>query len=607
MAIADYFQNPTARKTLYWLLGIFSVFLFLKNMWVAEDAYIILRTVDQFLHDNGFRWNPHERTQTYTSPLWFLLIIATTAICKNLYLDLIGLSLLMHVALLWVMARLMPSIWQWSAAVLLLTLSQAFFEFTGSGLEYPLAYFLLAAAVLLYCRNRWMEDRRWIALSTGLILVTRHDLLFLLLPILAHLAWYFYRSTATRKDIIGTLCIFLAPLTLWTLFSLFYYGFPFPNTAYAKLAIPGLPVIDRFIRGYIYFTVSLKFDPITPALLLLAIIKGLSASEVRYKILGISVLTTLLYVTSIGGDYMIGRFYAPVCLVSILTLVMTPWNKPFFNRPVAVLIGLSCSWLLMLFLISYQDPIQFFLTYIGLGPLKTITPVYVFCGIISFLLAAFACQTSIKARYITASVFALLLFHSSMANDSPWLSGGKDWGKTKDFEIYVSIDTTSRERYWIYRWTSLFAWFNRDPSKIFPDHDWCDRGKTANAVAVMWTVGMQGYCMPRTTIGLDFNGLVDPLMARMPKYPDVSWVPGGSVRIVPEGYVESLNENRNLITDPDLRQYYEKLHLLTQSDDLLSWERIKTIVAFNLGMYENWRQDYIERILKNPPKAPEGL
>lgn len=599
-------DNPLVKKSVYWLLGIFSVFLFLKNAWVAEDAFIILRTVDQFLHDNGFRWNPHERTQVYTSPLWFLLIIATSFFSRVLYLDLVGLSLLMHVALIVVMARLIPSVWRWAAAVLLLTLSQAFFEFTGSGLEYPLAYFLLASSVLLYCRNRFVEDRFWIALSTGLTLITRHDLLFLLLPMLAHLT-YHYTRTLTLRQQLATLLLFVSPLALWTLFSVFYYGVPFPNTAYAKLAIPGLPLVDRFIRGYIYLTVSLKCDPVTPSLLALATIKALAAKETRYKMLGLGILTAFLYVTSIGGDYMIGRFYCTLYLVAVLALVSVSWEKPFISRPVAAVLGLSSAWLIILFTLAHMDFINALLVSAGLGPLDSPTPVFIFCAITCVAMAAYTYTSKPNARYLAPSVFGLLLFHSTLYNDSPWTSGGKNWGKTTDYEIYVAIDTTSRERYWIYRWTSLFAWFNRDTTKTFPDHDWCERGKPAGAVSPMWTVGMQGYCMPRSSIGFDYNGLVDPLMARMPKYPDVAWVPGGSVRIVPEGYIESLRQNSNLITDPDLKLYYDKLRLITQSEDLFAPERIKTIVAFNLGMYEHWRHRYIERALKNPPPSPEGM
>ncbi len=511
----------------------------------------------------------------------------------------------MHAGLLWVMAKLIPGVWRWTAAVVLLTLSQAFFEFTGSGLEYPLAYLLLATAVLLYVRNRPVEDRYWLALCAGLTLITRHDLLFLLLPMMAHLAFQ-YRKSLNPREQIRVLLTLAIPLALWTLFSLFYYGVPFPNTAYAKLAIPGLPLIDRVVRGWIYLGVSLKFDPITPAILVLGIIKGLACRDTRYKMLAVGVLLSFVYVTAIGADYMIGRFYATLYLVAVLLLSTAPWSSPVINRSCASLMAVYCAWLLVVTIGHHFDGTLALIQSLGLPPPTETTGLWL-CGSLATALLICAWLPFTAARYIVASVFGLFLFESTLQGDSPWVSGGKDWGKTIDYEIYFAIDTTQRERYWIYRWTSLFAWVNRDTTKIFPDHEWCERGKPAGAVSVMWTVGMQGYCMPRTTIGIDFNGLVDPLMARMPKYPDVAWLPGGGVRIIPDGYLASLQANKNLITDPDLALYYDKIRLITQSDQLFSLERFKTIVAFNLGIYEPWRQDYIERVLKNPPPSPPGL
>ena len=45
--------------------------IFVKNAWVAEDAYIVFRSVEQLFAGNGPVWNPHERVQAFTSPLWF--------------------------------------------------------------------------------------------------------------------------------------------------------------------------------------------------------------------------------------------------------------------------------------------------------------------------------------------------------------------------------------------------------------------------------------------------------------------------------------------------------------------------------------------------------
>ncbi|HRF88985.1 MAG TPA: hypothetical protein PK244_10365, partial [Pseudomonadales bacterium] len=313
--IASLLQNKHARWALYVLVSTFSLSLFLKNAWAAEDAFIILRSVEQFLAGHGFRWNPHERVQVFTSPLWYLLIIASTVFCKTLYLNLIGLSLALHTLLLWASAMLLKNIQQWIVFVLLLTFSQAFFDFTASGLEYPLIYFLLSVFVLLYLRDQHSQDKYALALSAGLLLITRHDTLLLIAPILAHLAWQFHRQLPLRQKIIA-LMLLAAPLTLWTLFSLLYYGMPLPNTAYGKLNIDGVTYADRLTRGWIYLSKSLQLDPITPMLIFLTAIRGFCMRNTVQRTVSAGLVLATAYIFWVGGDYMLGRFYAPLYLVA---------------------------------------------------------------------------------------------------------------------------------------------------------------------------------------------------------------------------------------------------------------------------------------------------
>ena len=45
-----------------------------KDAWLSDDSFITLRTIDNVWHGYGLRWNPIERVQTYTHPLWMLLL-----------------------------------------------------------------------------------------------------------------------------------------------------------------------------------------------------------------------------------------------------------------------------------------------------------------------------------------------------------------------------------------------------------------------------------------------------------------------------------------------------------------------------------------------------
>jgi hypothetical protein len=52
-----------------------AIFVFVKNMWMSDDAYIMFRTIEQIFAGNGAVWNLGERVQVYTSVLWFWIIV----------------------------------------------------------------------------------------------------------------------------------------------------------------------------------------------------------------------------------------------------------------------------------------------------------------------------------------------------------------------------------------------------------------------------------------------------------------------------------------------------------------------------------------------------
>ena len=42
--------------------------------WLGDDAFITLRSVENWVTGNGMRWNADERVQTFTHPLWMMLL-----------------------------------------------------------------------------------------------------------------------------------------------------------------------------------------------------------------------------------------------------------------------------------------------------------------------------------------------------------------------------------------------------------------------------------------------------------------------------------------------------------------------------------------------------
>ena len=58
--------------------------------------------------------------------------------------------------------------------------------------------------------------------------------------------------------------------------------------------------------------------------------------------------------------------------------------------------------------------------------------------------------------------------------------------------------------------------------------------------------------------------------------------------------MESYETGTNLIESVPLKEYFDKLKIVTESEDLLSWERLKTIVQFNLGAYDHLIEAHIQ-------------
>jgi len=84
------------RSTTIVVMFLFLVYavVLLRTAWVNEDAYITLRTVDNFVNGYGMRWNIAERVQTFTHPLWFFLITLPYLFTREAFYTVMVLSLL---------------------------------------------------------------------------------------------------------------------------------------------------------------------------------------------------------------------------------------------------------------------------------------------------------------------------------------------------------------------------------------------------------------------------------------------------------------------------------------------------------------------------------
>lgn len=305
------------RAALPLVLFLVSASVLLLTAWVSDDAFITLRTVDNWRHGYGLTWNISERVQTYTHPLWMLLLAAIHVLIPNGYFTALTAGLLISLSVIAVFIREYrgdPFLLTFGWAIL--TISKSFTDYSSSGLENPLTHLIVLLFTLGYLKTGpRISDKRlfYLALLAGLGTLNRMDTILLFAPVLAYLWVVQYRTWRG----LGILFLGFLPFLVWELFAMYYYGFPFPNTAYAKLNA-GIPTLALIRQGALYYQNSLLLDPVT--LLTMGYALGLTVVK---RSPGKTWLATgmglyLAYVLFIGGDFMSGRFFSPVVLTAVI-------------------------------------------------------------------------------------------------------------------------------------------------------------------------------------------------------------------------------------------------------------------------------------------------
>jgi arabinofuranosyltransferase len=301
--------------------------LLVRTAWLDDDAYITFRTVDNVLNGFGLRWNVLNRVQAYTHPLWMFAMTAAAAITGEVYYASILLSLVVSLAAVALLtSRITGSVPAALLAVSVLLLSKAFVDYSTSGLENPLTHLLLIA-FFISSASITRPERRVLLLSlcTAGLMLNRFDTGLLALPILVLAVWELGLGRAWRPLLVG-----LIPLAAWEAFSVIYYGFPFPNTAYSKLR-HDIPQGDILYQGVLYLLDSIGNDPLTIAVIAAALLSAVIEGDWPIPA-GIALYLT--YIVWVGGDFMSGRFLTAPLLAAVVQL--TRQGIPRLTTPVAL-------------------------------------------------------------------------------------------------------------------------------------------------------------------------------------------------------------------------------------------------------------------------------
>lgn len=289
----------------------------LRLAWVGDDAYITLRTVENLATGHGARWNIVDRVQTFTHPLWMLVLTGGRLVAGEVYHTTIVISLAATTAAIVLLLQRATTIAALVATAMLLAGSRAFGDYTTSGLETPLTFLLLTLFVRVVTGTR-APDARIVptVLLMALLATNRMDLVLIGAPATIATLW----AVAWRRGLAGA-ALGSLPFVAWLAFATIYYGNPLPVTAHAKIFGVGIPASELARQGLYYLWTTLRDDPVTSLTIVTGITVALRERGTRW--LGVGALLYLLYVVKVGGDFMAGRFCLPPFVVAVATLA--PW------------------------------------------------------------------------------------------------------------------------------------------------------------------------------------------------------------------------------------------------------------------------------------------
>lgn len=504
--------------------------LFVLLAWQSDDAFHGYAMARNLANGNGFVYNAGERVSASTCPFFTLLVSLAYFLTREMFVTSLAVDLLCSLAAVGLLFfRFCRTPWQVAAAFLLCA-GKCFVTYTSGGLENGMLYLLAGCMVWLsLLRSRGAPVVFLHALVAGLLAGTRMDIILVFLP---YLVWVFFvrrneigRGRAVLLGVLGC-----APFFLWEAFSLFYYGTPFPNTAYAKLGT-GIPVIRYFLRGLSYFPATMIVDPgvvLVPFSVILVV--WLRTRDTGARLLGIGIALYFCYVARIGGDFMLGRHFTVIYFLAVCLLFVAGDASSGANPRVAWIDRVGRS--------------GWFRTALLGGAL-------VFLG-------WSACVREVRGGEFLRGV------------DFP-VPGMMIDERAHYFArngLVPNLVSRIRDGRW------LFVRPGALPDSVR------DAGRKRALVDV--ASGIRVFCNPDVYL-TDSFALGDPFLARLPAAPVTGYKfrIGHLRRIVPDGYAESVANDDNEIADPILRDYYDRIVLVTRGP-LFSRKRLAAIADLNL-------------------------
>ncbi|MCR5301200.1 MAG: hypothetical protein K6E49_02040 [Lachnospiraceae bacterium] len=534
--ISDYFSEELNRYKFSALL----VFCFVITLlaWQSDDSYHAYIMAKNLVEGNGFVYNIGQRATASTCPLYTLVVAAGYFVIRDMFFVSLLINIMFSASafkiLIWDYCKTKKQI---IFSTLILIGSVSFVSYTTSGLENSMLFFLGACFMKLYLSHEYYDGREMLllALTVSLIAMTRMDTVLIFVP-MALYVYLFRRDGVSFVKAVGLGVLGLLPFVLWELFSTFYYGFPFPNTAYAKLGTD-FPLSDYIIRGIKYYLNAAVCDPILLVVILFAFLAAVSVKKPQYIICMSGPVIYGLYLIYIGGDFMMGRHFTLMFFISLICY-MDIKNREFSE------LGKGASF--HRYFVGFASAALIFTC-----TSHVISDQFLFGGAIG------SPVSDERAGYFTtASLFNnvySLVTTGELCIQNTWNDEGVE--ELRDNNMTGGILTSV---------PGITKYYNND---LYLN---------------------------------DLYALGDPYLAHLPAVKESGWRIGHMWREAPVGYMNLVRYNwgTGAIKNDDARMYYEIIDRITRAP-LFDKERIKAVIDINLGRYDYLVEGYKSSLDEN--------
>lgn len=526
--IKDFFGEELNRYKFFAILIFIAVITLLA--WQSDDSYHAYIMAKNLVDGNGFVYNVGQRSTASSCPLYTLVIAAGYFVIRDMFF----VSLLINIVFSTLAFRILIKDFCKTRNQIIFCLfvtlgSVSFVSYTTSGLENSMLFFLGACFMKLYLSNERYSGKNLIgiAILISLIAMTRMDAVLMFAPMAVY-AYLAKRDTSFPKAV-GLGILGLLPFVLWEVFVTFYYGFPFPNTAYVKLGT-NIPLSDYLVRGIRYYRDTAIKDPLVILIPAFAFIASVIVKKAQYLTCMAGSLLYGLYLLYIGGDFMMGRHFTVMFLIGLICYIDIK-NREFSDR--------------------------------GRG-------------------------ASFHRCFVGVVIAALIYGSTSGIIADQFLYGGTFGSPISDERAgYFKTTSLFNNLYSLIRTGELCIRDTWNEKGVIELRENGFEGGIIESVP-----GITKYYNNDIYLN-DLYALGDPYLAHLPAVIEEGWRIGHMWREAPRGYAEMVRygQGADAIENEDVRQYFEVIDMITR-EELFDSDRIKAVIDLNLGRYDYLIDNY---------------